>query len=76
MDKVNLSWKDEESVKDFRKRVADRLYKHIGTEYECRVVEVIGCSSISFYYRRGEARPSASYYVYEIDKYGNVIMIE
>lgn len=76
MDKVNLSWKDEESVKDFRKRVADRLYKYIGTEYECRVVEVIGCNSISFYYRMGESRPSESYYVYEVDKYGNAAMIE
>ena len=76
MDKVNLSWKDEESVKDFRKRVADRLYKYIGTEYECRVVEVIGCSSISFYYRTGESSPSESYYVYEVDKYGNATMIE
>ena len=76
MEKVNLNWKDEESLKGFRKRVADRLYKWIGTELECRVVEVIGGSSMSFYYRTGESRHSESYYVYEVDKDGNVTRID
>lgn len=76
MDKVNLSWREDESLKDFRKRIADRLYKYIGTEYECKVVEVIGCSSISLHYRTGEAIPSTSYYVYEVDKDGQSKEIE
>ena len=76
MKKVNLVWKDDESLKDFRQRVADRLYNYIGTEYECRVVEVEGCSSMSLYYRTEESRHSESYYVYEVDKDGNVIRIE
>ena len=71
MEIVNMIWKDEESFKDFYKRVADRLYKWIGTELECRVVEVIGGSSMSFYYRTGESEHSENYYVYEVDREGN-----
>lgn len=71
MEIVNLVWKDDESLKEFSKRVAVRLYKWIGTELECRVVEVIGGSSMSLYYRTGESRHSENYYVYEVDREGN-----
>lgn len=71
-----MIWKDEESLKDFFKRVADRLFQYIGTEYECRVVEVIGGSSVSHYYRVGESKHSDSSYVYEVDREGNRTRIE
>lgn len=73
---INMNWREDESLMGFRKRIADRLYKYIGTDYECRMVEVTGCSSISIYYRMGEAIPSRSYYVYEIGKEGDAKEIE
>ena len=73
---VNMSWHDEESLETFTERVADRLYSWIGTDYECRVVECIGGSSISRYYRTGESVKSETAYVYEVDKDGKRTRID
>lgn len=76
IDVLDMQWRDEESYSDFIKRVTERLYRRIGSGYECRTVRYVSGSSISRYYRTGESLRSETSYVYEIDKEGNETRIE
>lgn len=73
---IEMQWRDDESYATFIKRVAERLNRRKENEYECRAVKYVGGSSISMFYRTGEAVQSKSYYVYEVDKEGNQIRVE